>query len=522
MWRLALCALCALCGYSPARAADPASEVRAAADHARTLSIGQASLTRFATLYNIPAEKRLATLRSLSYTLNAVSKNSRIVVPRKLRSSDIVIIDLAAYGIDVAVWESIVSDGEPYFHITTEVLVGGQKKKVFTDAGHVLEDAADLRRTTGSGGALVRADWLVVKLLTPPHYYTATAVPTTLDVWYKALGVDPKVVIALKANRGANMIQSGVTKKPRRLSRYQGTLGGVYQTYDSFGDDAAKDPLRNPSYESRFDAQELIAAKPNGLHVFALFDGEGKRQDAVPDRIAKDDSDPHGNGILQPAISCIRCHVEDGLRPFSNDQQNLDLKGVKIASDSSVPQDDLVTFYDLDRTGKLARQVARDREDYAAAVSQATGGLKSQELAETVAALFRTYEYDLVSPEAALLELGAVSLEPLKVTGDVYLMSLAAGRSIPRRAWEQSYSVAALAITGRQPPPIQLPPEKPVSPPTPKPKLELPHEAQPPPLPDPVRREPAVPRFDSGQFHQEPVMRYGPPQRRNGRSRWRR
>lgn len=430
--------------------ASPQSELRACVNHAATLPVQTASFTRFISFYNLPAEDRAAAERVLSYVLNAVSRTARITAPSRLPGSECVVIDLRAYGIPVEVWESIL-DGEPYWHLTTEVLdpTTGKKKKVLTDAGHLdLAEAKQLRETTGSGGAIVRADWLTVKLTQPPHYNNFAGVPATLADWYKSLGVDRDVVIALRANKGANIITSGVTKKPRRISRYQGALGGVWQTYDSFGTDPLKDPIRNPTFSAGFDAGEFIATKPNGLHLFALFDAQGKRQDSVPDRIAKDDSELHGDGVLAPAVSCIRCHIEDGLRPFTNDQKSLDLSGVKIIADASQPQDDLAAFYGLDGSGKLERQLTRDREDYAAAVAQATGGMKSKDLAEAFAKVFRSYEFDLVDPDSAKRELGTDTLEPLKGTGDVYLLALANGKPIPRRAFEASYSVAALAVKG--------------------------------------------------------------------------
>lgn len=427
--------------------ASPSSELQAALAHAKSLPVNQASFTRYATLYNVPEDERAECARVLSYVLNAVSRTARITVPQQ--DGSLLAINLLDYGLPVELWESIL-DGEPTFHITTEVLDGTKKRRVLTDAGHVgLENAEALRKTCGSGGGIVRADWLIVQLTTK-HYYNAAGIGTTLDVFYKNLGVDQATIVAIKANHGANLIKSGVTKHPRRISRYQGPLGASWQTFDSDGTEAINDPLRNPTFSVGFQASEHIAAKANGLHAFALFDAAGKRQDSVPERIAKDDSDPHGDGVLVAGASCIRCHVEDGLRPFVNDQRTLDLKGVKILSDYSQAQDDLTAFYGLDGSGKLDRQLVRDREDYAAALALATGGMKSKELADAFAKVFRQYEYELVSPDSAKRELGTDSLEPLRATGDIYLLALANGKAVPRRAFEQSYSTAALAVKGQR------------------------------------------------------------------------
>ncbi len=101
-----------------------------------------------------------------------------------------------------------------------------------------------------------------------------------------------------------------------------GPLGGVYSTLDVETVDAERDPLRSgrryltaAGLATRYDLGEWFALAPNGLWRTALFSATGKRQDSVPDRVAKDTSDAAGDGIVVPLISCIRCHQEAGLQP---------------------------------------------------------------------------------------------------------------------------------------------------------------------------------------------------------------
>jgi hypothetical protein len=237
------------------------------------------------------------------------------------------------------------------------------------------------------------------------------------------------------------LITSGVTRKPRRISRWQGPAGGVWQTYDTFGDDPAKDPLRDPTFAGGYDASEHIAAKANGLHLFALFDAKGLRQDAVPDRLAKDDTDPHGDGVLVPMLSCVRCHVEDGLRPFVDDQQRLLAGDVKLLAEDKDTADSLAAFYNAAR---LEKQATRDREDYAAAVAEATGGMTTKQLVAALTETFGAYQNGLVTPERAARELGVERMESLRASRDPILLALAAGVSVLRQQWEASFAEAAL------------------------------------------------------------------------------
>src|SRR5262249_16865324 len=162
-------------------------------------------------------------------------------------------------------------------------------------------------------------------------------------------GLDREVIARLRADAGANLITSAVTNKPRRIVWSQGPLGGIYSTLDVERVDAPRDPLRRPvtvtlsgtiplgpanrastpnspspakqrttdngpltTLAFQYDVSEWFALAPNGLWRTALYNSAGRRQDTVPDRVAKDTSDPAGDGIIVPLISCIRCHREAG------------------------------------------------------------------------------------------------------------------------------------------------------------------------------------------------------------------
>lgn len=469
-------------------ASTPADEVRAAAIDLAGLPAVERPTTRYVTLYNVPATDREATAAAVSYLLNAVSRGPTIVRPAVAAESNLLRFDLRWYGLSAELWESLVSQGEPYFHITTNVVAdAGEARnrkrllntpiaserqtavtespastvrvpaapvadslavsRVYTDGGWIdLELAATVRSLTGSGGALVRADWFVSRVSVPPFYYRLAGVAETRDGWYADLGIDRDKVVELRANHGANVLRSGVTRHVRRVSRWQGPLGGVWQTYDVSASGPGKDPFRDPTFDGRgfqYEASELIAAKANGLHVFALFDAQGRRQDAVPDKIAKDDSDPRGDGIIVPLLSCVRCHVEDGLRPVRNDQRRLLSRGVELYAESPELAQQLAEFYS---SPKFDRDLVRDREDYAAAVESATE-LPPERLAAALAQVYRDYVYELVTPRTAARELGIdINLLPLvlRAADDPVLLALADGLDVQRDQWEASFAQAAL------------------------------------------------------------------------------
>jgi hypothetical protein len=366
----------------------------------------------------------------------------------------------------------------PRSSILTVTLDGG-----WTD----LTAAARLRASSQSIGAILRADYFVAAATRTPAYYDFAGVPATENEFLKSLGVDRETIDRLRANAGANLLISGVTNKPRRVVWSQGPLGGVYATLDVETVDAARDPIRRPisveergssnedrvganiassktrsplldphpssrssipaprpSFSFKFDVSEWFAVAPNGLWRTALFDAAGRRQNTVPDRVAKDTSDPLGDGIVVPLVSCIRCHREAGLRPFADDQTKLLAGRVDLLSNDPNIVQRAAEFYDEPR---LQRQMQFDRETYTAAVDRATG-LAPAQLADALASVVRHFAYQPIAIDQAAREIGIDSetfRSVLAATHDPVILILLENRAVLRGQWESSFAEAATA-----------------------------------------------------------------------------
>jgi hypothetical protein len=175
------------------------------------------------------------------------------------------------------------------------------------------------------------------------------------------------------------------------------------------------------------------------------FNAVGRRQNSVPDRVAKDTSDPAGDGIVVPLISCIRCHREAGLRPFVDDETKLLSGRVDLYSPDPNIIQRAIEFYDEPR---LDRQIRFDRETYTDAVARATDGLKPEELAQSLATLVRNHVYLPVSLKQACAEVGLARSEfqtALAATRDPVILLLLEDHPILRAQWESSFAEAALA-----------------------------------------------------------------------------
>jgi hypothetical protein len=355
----------------------------------------------------------------------------------------------------------------------------GQTVSVF--GAHVgLEQATLLQGLTKSNAAIVRYDFFMAKALTTLDgglYYDFVGIQakpgggkTAQEAFFDSLGVSEKTVESLRSDQRVAIFRSNVTGKPRRIDAFQGpnvrpgTGSGLITITHDLADenvDPKGDPIRN-LLNINDDAREVIAERPNGMHIFALFDGKGGLQLSAPDNIVKDHTIPSPfTARLQPGISCIRCHgPHDGLQPFQNDVQKM-LSGLldvfdDLQSKSAVPTtlDRLAGLY----AGDLTKPINRGRDDYSDAVYRATNGMSIRDTSAAVSAVYSNYYYDMIDAQTACHELGYdvpkekalvylnQMLPPLQqdIVGispeDPIIGALKAGLKINRSQFEQIYA----------------------------------------------------------------------------------
>ncbi len=315
-----------------------------------------------------------------------------------------------------------------------------------------LADASALKAYTASNAPILAADYFIFNALSTPSYYAFAGIPDNENDFLKSIGVDAKTIDRLRANAGANLIESNVTHKERRAIWCQGPLGGVYETLDMLKIDAERSPIRRPITSEgltvKYDVSEWYAMGANGLWKVALYDSAGKKQQTVPDKVAKDTSDALADGIVYPLMSCTRCHVEGGLRPFHDSQTKLLQKSLL---QSYSPQIVLRAqeFYDEPR---LQRQMSFDRATYEAACKQ-TCGLTAAEVATAMGNVVRNYNYLPVTVQQAALECGVDSKEfkaSVVNTHDPFLLTLIDDQPILRDQWSSSFAEAITAVEARR------------------------------------------------------------------------
>lgn len=347
-----------------------------------------------------------------------------------------------------------------------------------------LEQSSILLGLSRSQAVISRYDYFITKILSTLDgglYYDLAGIKrntpgkTAQEAVLESLGSSEARVKSLKSDQRAALFKSRVTGRSRRIDIFQGEgvavsvgSGLITLTHDSKEGDtlAINDPIRN-LLEFEDAARELIAEKPNGLHIFALFDGKGNLQDSAPDFVVKDHTIPAPHTArLQCAISCIRCHGPlEGYQPFDNEVQKMlsglfDIYG-DTSSRENVPEtlSRLAGLY----SGDLNKVLRRGRDDYSDASIRSTyGNYNVAQISIIISDIYEAYNYKEVDALTACKELGLsadadnavkvlIDSVPPKlvlsngvVPEDPIIAALKTGLRVNRFQWELVYADAAL------------------------------------------------------------------------------
>lgn len=374
---------------------------------------------------------------AMSFAVNSSASHARVIVPpRMLANGWLLAWDLRRLCPDpqqlaklIAVWDGLAVD-DPYFHVPRANT--GIKAAVI--APHLDErQAVALAGLTLSTGAIYRADWLLVRMLSTRdggRYYEFRQVVrkpekgNARDAWLSSRGLFVGTTQAVGGERRAAMFRSGVTGKPRRVDLFPTLGGGIGSITRDLKDGnvaANSHPIRN-LLDFSDDGAEIIVAMPNGLLDYLLADAAGNVVDEAPPDLVRDHTiPPPHTSRLQPAISCIRCHntdTDEGWRVVTNDVEKLLSSRLNVFADlgsgltPEAAADRLAGLYGLpieDADGMLARA----RRDYAKAVARTAQGIRFEaeksivgEVSRVVSDIYGGYVYDVVTPQRAALELG--------------------------------------------------------------------------------------------------------------------
>ena len=253
--------------------------------------------------------------------------------------------------------------------------------------------------------------------------------------WLALFGADEEQSKRLNGEEFVGLQRSNVTGRPRRTKSIYGTsvrpsVGPPLIVVTQDPASADRDTIQNPIkslFEFEFKATEVLAVEPTGMIAYALFSADGVLQDSVPPDIASDHTIPAPHvKIVEPAISCIRCHgPNDQWQPMPNQvklmlsepfYKNLKMNVLTDFSDKDVSIDEVQARLESLYSGDLTLALKLSRNSYQFACDAITdlqpeeeGDSHSVMLVKILSDRFRQYVYDPVTPVEALRTLGVVT-----------------------------------------------------------------------------------------------------------------
>lgn len=301
---------------------------------------------------------------------------------------------------------------------------------------------------------LVWGDWLLLQMTDQheaPNYYNLVfgfPAPKTRDEALARLNVNADIKYQVGLIEGASKVNKAGSRFVRSLDLPRGYIWG---TFDSIKLQSEFDPLEVPNGGMKHDGEEWIAgiyktsAKTGqwgALQLYFLANGNGDIVDRAPVDLVEDDTRFRGLAEIRNAGSCISCH-ENGLNDFSKNEYRETLKsGVEFITPSYEDAQFLERFHLTD----LARQVARDQEDYKTALKQIDEDDPSV-IVNSYRLAIAAYDAGLtledgarilkMRPDELSLMLGYYAKQNVRFGARV--ASWPYGGKVPRKAFEQVY-----------------------------------------------------------------------------------
>lgn len=423
---------------------------------------------RYLDLSTIGEKDRPKAVQALTGHCNQLSRHADLVPPARVHPA-VLRVTLDDYRWDPAVWDRF-SESDPYYTVRAvtdwpggvysdgvSYAAGAFKVDKAYPAPWAGKEAPEVWTMTASRAPVLRADW----------WFNQTAAQADRIIGYygmlgiqdeggfqKLIGADRVKAEAFRVEIREAVADSGVTLQPRAIVRHDAGAGGYWRSLDFIVARGEKNPLRvlGRDLEKTYDATEQFGLLPNNLWATGLFDRQGKRQDFAPPEIASDNQSKSNDKRVHVNVSCIRCHVEGGLRPIQPW-----IRGEINAGPFALRTPDYAAAVLLRQqyARALLPFMERDRATYETAIKELTG-LDSKGYAAAYGWFWEAYEDGRFGLERASLSLGVDPkefqgrlLEAAKANAlDPVLAVLARpDGSVDARQWEEVYP-AAQALMG--------------------------------------------------------------------------
>lgn len=444
--RYIICVILLLSFRNLASSQSPNDAVIVSLKHAKTLTTDEARRTRYLSLYNLNEVQIGELQKALSFHVNSLSREGDVTKP-KLIAPNLVRVILDDYTWKRETWERL-ADVDPHFHqaklidediyedkefgwwvtkdgrMLNEKTPGStwkldhiEKRKVGTkkirknalSASWLDTNAiSELIVLTNSQVPIVRADWFIVQTAIARKdqvsYYDFLELGDKEKDFLDLIGADIKLSKAKKKEIAAILDISGVAINNRRIVVLQSVTGPYFLTQDfntSTGQQNVARFLDGDTEPPNGDASEQYGVLSNGLFCYWLQNGNGIRQDIVPQGIALDNHTKNKDKNIHGGIkSCVSCHIE-GIRPIDDYARRVFEGEIPLQSPNYQKYIRLKQLYLSDLEGR----VRRTNQDYTEVLLR-VNGLTPQKNAKLYEQTWDDYVEIPVTLEQAAREIG--------------------------------------------------------------------------------------------------------------------
>lgn len=383
--------------------------------------------TRYLSLHTIPEKDRPEATRVLAGHVQHLSRASDITRPGSVAGGTLLRVNLLDYGWTPELWERL---HDPYFTVAS-----GKEAHPAPWLGD-RETLAEVVAWTGSWVPVVDAGFFFRQTATSADgrlYYEFLGIKDEAT-FHKLVGFDRKASEGFRFELRESVAISGVTLKPRAITRHDTLGGSLWRSLDFSSVKDKKHPLRTlgRDLEKLYDATEQFGHLPNGMWATWIGDSKGKSQDFAPPDIAGDHTSTSNDKRVLSGISCFRCHSDGGLKPVDGFFRKLLNPPLELRT------------YDGEKAREYRAQYLRhlegflkkDRLIYEAAIKEATGW-DSKTFSAKLGAFWNATENATVNTTTAARLLGVEEKELNRkllawIKGGYYLDPVAATLVQPR------------------------------------------------------------------------------------------
>ena len=259
----------------------------------------------FSALFNAGyTEDELEVYRqAVSFLLNSLSRGISVTPPEPIDADRLLYrIDLQDYIWDEDTWAQL-EDEYPY------AVIYDEDSRLYPFDENAAEQ---IREETNTQIPFIQADWFLSHASRPPLYFTLLELPDSLQGLERQLGIDVNQNIADEDVVRSGFQDSEPSQNNRIIERHDlgGSRGAFWQSYD-FASNADFGNIFAHPLDFQEAGGEMIFNLDNGLQAYFVADAAGNRLDKAPNAVVQDPRSR--DGAVETGISCMNCHMTDGI-----------------------------------------------------------------------------------------------------------------------------------------------------------------------------------------------------------------